>query len=813
MFKNYFRIAVRQLRKQRMYSVIKIGGFALSIAACLLIALYIRDELSYDRSFPDGARIYRITAEYNIHGKIETGADWPPPMAKALREDFPEVENAGRFMPHELFYGAGSNQIRPTDKMEDSYESRFTYFDQSLLDMLKVPMVYGDRSRALAEPNTMVISKSKADKYFPNQNPVGKLMILNDDKNMIYKIGGVMQDFPTTSHIQYDFLLTLTNHQLWDGEEKGGWYNGNYYTYVLLKPHANAAQFQDKLKLILSKYYLPMLKQIGDKAADDLLKNARLFAQPLADIHLHSANIDDGLSKGDIRFVWLFGAIAVFILIIACINFINLSTAKSANRAKEVGLRKVVGSLRSSLVKQFLTESILFSALSFILGFVIAIAFLPYFNQLSAKSLTIPWTSWWLLPLMIAATLIVGIFAGLYPSFYLSAFNPIQVLKGQVSRGTKNSLLRNSLVVFQFATSIVLIIGTVVIYKQTHFILNKDLGFDKDQIVLIQGTNTLDNKTAMPSFKNELKGLASVKDVTIGDYLPISGTKRNGNTFYKDGRQKLDIGVFGQRWQIDFDYLSTLGIKILKGRNFSKDFSSDSSATIINETMAAKLGLKDPVGQVISNGWDHLRVIGVVKDFNFETMKQSVGPLCFVPGNNYSSIVAVKVNPEHLQNTLASITAVWKKFAPHQPIRYTFMDENFANMYADVQRMGNIFSSFAVLAIIIACLGLFALSAFMAEQRNKEIGIRKVLGASTAGITTMLSKDFVRLVLLAFLIAAPIAWWAMNRWLQDYQYRISIGWWIFAVAALLVIFIALITISFQSIRAALTNPARSLRSE
>jgi len=810
MFKNYFKIAVRQLKKQKMYSVIKIGGFALSIAACLLIALYIKDELSYDKSYPDANRIYRVTVEAFQNGKKISGADWPAPMAKALQEDFPEVEKSGRFMASPLFYGAGSNEVRTSDKIENNYEDKFVYADQSMLDMLKVPMVYGDRARALAEPNTMVISKSKADKYFPNQNPVGKLLVLNDDKNKTYKIGGVMQDFPTTSHIQYDFLLTMTGYQLWDGEQTQ-WSASNYPTYILLRPGTNAARFESKLQMILTKYYLPMAEKSGDKGFVNIIKTAKLVAQPITDIHLKSADIDDGLSKGDIRFVWLFGAVACFILIIACINFINLSTAKSANRAKEVGLRKVVGSHRSSLIKQFLTESLLFSFLSFGLGILLAGLLLPYFNMLAAKSLTIPWAAWWLLPMMIVAAIVIGIVAGLYPSFYLSAFKPINVLKGQVSRGTKNSLLRNGLVVFQFTTSIILIIGTLVIYKQTHYILNKKIGFDKDQVMLIQGTGTLGSKTK--SFRDELLKLADVNDVSVSDFLPISGTKRNGNTFHREGKMNEDIGVGGQIWSVDYNYIKTMGMKIEEGRDFSRDMASDSAAVVINKTMAEKMNLKKPIGQQITNGWQHFNVVGVVEDFNYETMRQNVEPLCLVLGGDGSTIISVKIKTADAKNAIASIGSLWKNFAPSQPFRYTFLDEGFKNMYADVQRMGSIFTSFAILAIIIACLGLFALSAFMAEQRNKEIGIRKVLGASVSSITTMLSKDFVKLVVIAFVIAAPIAWWAMNKWLQDFAYRISIGWWMFFVAGIIVVLIALATISFQSIKAALMNPTKSLRSE
>lgn len=794
-----------------MYAFIKIGGFALSMAACLLIALYIKDELSYDQSWKTADRIYRITGEYKMDGKLQTGTSWPAPMAKVLKEDFPEVENSGRLMASPLFYGAGSNQLRSSDVQENTFESGFSYADQSMLDILEVPMVYGDRAKALAEPNTIVMTKRKADKYFPGQNPVGKTMILNDDTKRLFKVGGVIENFPATSHIKHDFFLTMTGYQLWDGEQST-WMASNYDTYVLLKPGTDPAQFQNKLKLIMTKYFVPALRADGFTRADDIEKNATLFAQSIKKIHLYSAGIDDGLEKGDIRFVWLFGAIACFILIIACINFINLSTAKSANRAKEIGLRKVVGSYRIGLIKQFLTESLMYSVFSFLLGIIIAVILLPFFNTVAGKSLTIPWTQWWLLPVMVVAALVIGIAAGLYPSFYLSSFKPIEVLKGQLSRGTKNSILRNGLVVFQFATSIILIISTLVIYKQTHYILHKESGFDKDQVMLIQGTNTLGDKTK--SFKDDLLKLSQVQSVSVSDFLPISGTKRNGNTFYKEGRVKEDPGQGGQYWNVDYDYIKTMGMKLTEGRNFSRDMASDSAAVVINQRMVEKLGLKNPVGARITNSYQVFTVIGVVQDFNFESVKQEVGPVCMVAHkDNQASIISVKINGKDAAKSVTAISALWKSFAPNQPVRYTFMDESFANMYADVQRTGNIFTSFAVLAIIIACLGLFALSAFMAEQRNKEIGIRKVLGASVVGITSMLSKDFVKLVVIAIVIATPVAWWAMTKWLQDFAYRIAVSWWMVGLAALVSIIIALITISFQSIKAAVENPVKSLRSE
>lgn len=811
MIRNYLKIAIRQLRKQKLYAAIKIGGFALGIAACLLIALYIRNETSYDRSYPDVDRIYRVIGYYNNDGKLSKGTDFPAPMGKALKADFPEVEISGRLMPNSLFNHAGSNEVRGADKIQNTYEDGFTYADQEMLDILKLPMVYGKRENALTQPLTMVISKRKADKYFPGEDPVGKVMFLNDDKAHPYRVGGVMQDIPKTSHLnKFDFLLTMKGIEFYPGEQNN-WEASNYPDYIKLRPGTNIAQFEKRITSdILKNYYSPVLLKDGVKDVEKQLAKFSLRLQPIADINLYSFDIYDETPHGDVRFIWLFGAVAGFILIIACINFINLSTAKSANRAKEVGLRKVVGSYRSSLINQFLAESLVYSFLSFALGMILACILLPYFNIIASKSLTIPWTEWWFIPVILISAFIIGIVAGLYPAFYLSSFKPVQVLKGSISTGSKSPILRNSLVVFQFSTSIILIISTFVIYNQTQYILNKKVGFDKDQVMVIQGTNTLGEK--VKGFKNELLKLSAVKSASISDYLPVNGTKRNGNTFYMEGRTKLDEGVYGQFWQVDDTYLKTLGIKLVEGRNFSYAIASDSNAVIISQTTVKRLNLKDPVGKHITNGYGIYPVIGVVQDFNFESMRGNIDPLVLHFGIS-PSIVSVKVAGADMKNTLANITSLWRKYSPDQPIRYTFLDEQFANMYADVQRTGHIFTSAAVLAIIIACLGLFALSAFMAEQRSKEIGIRKVLGATVSSITTLLSYDFIKLVFIAIVIASPIAWWGMNKWLQDFAYKVPISWWIFALSGIVAVAIALFTVSWQSIKAALMNPVRSLRSE
>ncbi|HEY8920758.1 MAG TPA: ABC transporter permease [Chitinophaga sp.] len=804
MLKSYFKIAWRNLSKQRMYSFIKIGGFALGIAACLLIALYIRHELSYDLQYPQADRIYRVVVDW--HMPNSRNAYLPAPLAGALKKDYPEVEKTGRLLAYELF-GAGSAQVRRSDKVENNFEEGLIFADQELLDILQIPFIYGDPAHALDKPNTIVITKRKADKYFPNEDPVGKSLILNDNNGKPYEIGGVIADFPSNSHLQCDFISTLKGVELWQGEQTN-WLANNYETYILLRPGADAAKFQAKFADIKSKYLMTNAR--GSTRIAEIFEKVTFAIQSLKDIHLRSEGIDDGLHHGDIRLVWLFGAVACFILIIACINFINLSTARSANRAKEVGLRKTIGSDRAGLVRQFLSESTLFSFLSFVLGIGLAWLLLPYFNSLSGQSLQFPWTAWWLAPLLIVSAMVVGVLAGLYPSLYLSSFQPIHALKGNIGRGSRRSNMRSALVVFQFTVSIALIVGTFVIYRQVRYILDKKVGFDKEQVMMIQGANVLADRA--PAFKKALLQLPGVKHVSVSDYLPVSGTKRNDNLFSEEGKLQENLPVSGQLWVVDHDYVKTMSMHILAGRDFSVDLPTDSQAVIINQTMAKQLGLKDPVGKRITNTDRTWTVIGVVEDFHFESLRENIRPLCLAIGNG-PSIISVKMHTADMRRFISSVTSVWNAFAPHQPIRYSFLDQRFARMYADLERTGRIFSNFAVLAIIVACLGLLGLSAFMAEQRTKEIGVRKVLGASVGNVVALLSKDFIRLALIAIVIASPLAWYVMQQWLNNFAYHINVEWWVFILAGLIVTVITLLTVSFQSVKAALMNPVQSLRSE
>lgn len=810
MLKNYFKISWRNLVKQKMYSSIKIGGFAIGVAACLLIALFIKDELSYDKQYPK--QLFRVIGVINENGDLKKGVAFPAPMATALKVDFAEILAAGRYNNSELF-GAGSNEVRPDGTEANAYDEGFVYFDQALVDMLQLKFLHGNPTTALSQSNDIIITKRKADKYFPNENPVGKALIVNNQVEQPYTIGGVIEDFKPTSHIQFDFLIGTEGLQFWNGEQKD-WGASNYATYVMVDNDVDIKSLEAKLsKGIIEKYFIPMMLKNGmpSTEVDKFLKekNAHLELQPMNEIHLYSGGIDDNLVHGDIRMVWLFGGIAIFILLIAVINFVNLSTAKSANRAKEVGLRKVVGSLRSNIISQFLNESVLFSLISFFIGTLIAGIMIPYFNWIAGKSISLPWNDVWFIPSLLILSIFVGIIAGIYPSFYLSSFKPIQILKGNLTRGVKSSPLRSTLVIFQFTTSIILIIGTMVIYRQMDFILNKKIGFEKEQVVLLQGTNTLGNQIV--SFANELRELPQVVEVTTGDYLPVRGSKRNGNGFWNEGKRNIDPAVASQFWRIDETYFNTLGINLVEGRNFNRDLASDSSAIIINQMMAKELG-GEMIGKRITNYAGLWTVIGVVEDFHFESLREDIRPLAMVLGSE-ASVLAVKLKPGNMSESIQSLTGVWKKFAPHQPIRYSFLDERYAAMYADVQRMGQLFTSFAVLAILVACLGLFALSAFMVEQRSKEISVRLVLGATVNSVFQLLTWNFIKLVVIAFVIATPIAWYLMRQWLEDYAYRTEINWDVFVITGSIAILIALLTISYQSLRAAWIKPITNLKSE
>ena len=809
MLKNYFKIALRNLWKNKGYSAINIIGLSMGIATCLLITLYVLDELSFDRYNKKADRIYRINADIKFGGDEQKLAVAPDPMAFTMVKDYPEVENAVRFRNY------GPSLVKKGN--ENIKEERVIYADSSLFDVFTLPMIAGNPKKALAEPNSVVITENIANKYFNSTNVLGKT--LRFDNRNDFKITGVIKAVPENSHFNFDFFVSLAGV---DEARQNIWLSFNFNTYLLLRKDADVGSFQRKFDEMLEKYMFPQAMELLKINAEDFKKSGNyvnLSLVPLTDIHLHSDRIAELAPNSDVQVVYIFSIIAIFILLVACVNFMNLSTARSANRAKEVGIRKVLGTKRKNLVTQFLTEAVVMSLIAFVFAIAIALLLLPYLNQLALKNLTLSVQEHpVLLPVLIGFAIIVGLLAGSYPAWYLSAFRPIQVLKGTLAGGFKRSYLRSSLVVFQFFISIVLIISTIIIYNQLNYIRNKKIGFNKEQVILVRDAYVLDKKAE--TFKQEVLKYPEILSGTKSGYLPVSNSGRDNESLFPEGQIENDKAVSTQVWTVDQDYIKTMGMQIVGGRDFSREFPTDSSAVILNETAVKLFGFSgNPIGRKVTELEDlnakttrDYTVIGVVKNFNFESLRQNIGSLVMKIGNNAGTI-SFRMKTTDMAQTINRIKTTWKNIAPNEPFTYSFLNEEFENMYRSEQRSGKIFISFAVLAILIACLGLFGLAAYAAEQRTKEIGIRKVLGATVSNIVSMLSKDFLKLVLIASLIAFPVAWWFMNKWLEDFAYRIHISWWVFVLASFVSIFIAIITVSFQAIKAALANPVKNLRTE
>lgn len=776
----------------------------MGIAGCLLIALFIKNELGYDDHYQNKNRIYRVVMQGIMNGEQLKSVHFQRLFAETLQSTYPEIEKAGKINTSELF-GAGRRALRVKGTTQNNFDEGFIYADQQVFEILELDLLEGSPENVLTNPGSIVMTSSKASKYFPDGNAVGQTVFLDDDTSKPYTVTGIIKENKEEkSHLDFGYLMAIE-------DKNTSWTTTNYFTYVLVDGNTDIPALEKKMHLMLDQYFIPALTERG-MGTDfmKVLKTLEYKLQPITDIHLKSdIKMGDRLKHGDIGFVWLFAAIAGIVLLMAVINFVNLSTAKSANRAKEVGLRKTIGAYKGNLVGQFLTESIVFSLISFVIGVLLTWILLPTFNSIAGQDITIPWSQWWFLPTLLIAGLLVGMLAGLYPALYLSAFKPVNVLKGNLSIGAKSGKLRSSLVVFQFTTSVVLIIGTLIITKQMNFILDKKLGFDKEQVLMVQGTNLINNN--IHTFKDRLLELPAIKSVSVSDYLPVDGTKRNGNTFRKAEGGNQEQSVPAQIWKVDYDYINTLGLKVIKGRGFSKEYTSDSSAIIINTAMAKELGFEDPLGKRINNG-EEWTIIGVLDDFHFKSLKEDIAPLSLVIGNS-SGIVSIKLNNGGSAGALKDIENIWQEYVTNQAFQYTFLDQEFAQMHDDVKRAGDIFNSFALFALFIACLGLFALSAFMVEQRKKEISIRLVLGAPFESIYKLLTLDFLKLIFLAILIAIPIGWYMMNRWLEDFAYKINVGWEVFCVAGGIALIIAVATISYQSIAAALIKPLKSLRTE
>ena len=807
MLKNYFKIAWRNLMRNKGFSAINIFGLAIGVACCLLIMLYVNDELNFDRFNENASRIYRLNTDIKFGGSEKFCAQTPDILGPTLKKDYPQVENYVRF------YDGGAFLIKKSGTLNNIREEKILYADSSVFEIFTFPLVSGNPQLALTEPNTIVISESAAKRHFANQNPIGQTLNLDNKKD--FKVTAVMKDIPENAHFRADFFISMKSLEF----KWGDFLANNHYTYLLLKKDADPKAFDTYFNQVIQKYVSPQLVKSMGATIDDFTKSGsyyRFSMMPLTDIHLKSKRIYELGVNGDIQYVYIFSIVALFVLAIACINFMNLSTARSSKRGKEVGIRKVLGSARNQLVVQFFSECVLLCFFAVAAALVLVFLLLPFFNNISGKLLHLSnLLTLKFLILLILLPFIVGLLAGSYPAIFLSSFQPIKVLKGKLN--LKGGSLRNGLVIFQFATSIILIAFTVIIFQQINFIQHKNLGYNKEQVIIINDAYALDKQARY--FTDEVKKIKGVENGTLSGYLPTP-SNREESPMWVEGATDQSKGVMTGKWDVDYDYFKTFGMEMASGRNFSKEFGTDSTAVIINETAAKLFGFKDPLNKTIlslaennSNKTIKYKVIGVVKDFHFESLRSNIAPLCLFLNLSRGN-VSFKLNAQaNLSHIISLIELKWKEVAPGEPFTYTFMDDSFNNVYKTENRIGKISLAFSLLTILVACLGLFGLITFIAEQRTKEIGIRKVLGASVSSITAMLSKDFIKLVVVAIIIASPIAWWAMSLWLQGFAYRVNIGLWVFMAAGFLAILIALITVSFQAIKAAVANPVTSLRNE
>ncbi|WP_400077340.1 FtsX-like permease family protein [Winogradskyella sp. R77965] len=810
MIKNYFKIAWRNLLKKKGFTAINIIGLSLGIGCFVIISMFVIDEISYDRYHEKADRIYRINSDVIFGGTELSMAVTSDPMGEALKSDYPEVEDYVR-----LYASNGSKLIKKGNEYIN--EGAVAHADSTLFKVFTLPAIIGDTKTALNDPNTVVITETAANRYFGSPElAIGKFLETDDNGKTLYKVTSVISDIPRNSHFNFDFFFSMANVNY----DFGNYLSHNFHTYVVLKEGTDYKVFNKNFKTIINKYLLPQAAQFMEiKSMDDFEAGGNKLEyslMPLTDIHLHSSRGIELSANGNIQYIYIFSAAALFILLIACINFINLTTARSSGRAKEVGIRKVLGSEKKALIGQFLTESTLIAILALFVGLLFVWLSLGWFNDVSGKEMLMTsLLSPTFLIFIFVLPFLVGGLAGTYPAFFLSSFQPIKVLKGKLSAGNKKNTLRNFLVVFQFATSIILIVGTIVIYKQLNHIQNSNLGFNKDHVVVVNNSGL--SGEIRQSLKNEIEQLTEVKSASFAGYLPVGGSSRSDNTFSTETVMTESNGFNMQYWNVDYDYLETIGMEMKLGRNFSRDFGSDSTSIILNETAVKLAGLINPIGKKLytvdgDGSLEGYTIIGVVKNFNFASLRENVGGLCFQLGNN-SWETAYRFSTTDVSGLLSTIENKYKAAAPGLPFKYEFLDEAFDNMYRQERRVGTVAMAFAILAIIIACLGLFGLATYIAEQRTKEIGIRKVLGASVNNIIRMLSKDFVKLVLIAFVIATPIAWWFMNKWLQEFAYRIDLNWGIFVVTGFVALVVALITLSFQAIKAAIANPVDSLKTE
>ncbi|QHS57278.1 FtsX-like permease family protein [Mucilaginibacter sp. 14171R-50] len=794
MLKNHFKIALRNLWRHRVFSFINITGLSIGITACFFIFMYVAFELSYDRFHTKADRIYRLVTDIKTPSEtiVTDVTSWA--FAPNIKTDFPEVESFVRVSGGSFLVRKGNVKFQ---------EEKTLFADSGFFKMFDFKLIKGNPQTALSAQASIVFTETAAKKYFGTSDPVGQTVLLTGDA-IPALVTGVMKDIPENSQIKADMLISMsTLTQRFNKGIEEQWGNYGATTYLLLKPGVNAQVLQSKFPAFVEK-------RNGEQSRKQQMF-ATLSLEPLTEVYLHSKR--GGQDVGSISNVYIFSIVAVFILLIACINFINLTTARSVERAKEVGIRKVIGAAKGELSRQFIGESVVLCLIAFVITVILSVVLLPLFNQLSGKTISAGvFSNWYYLFILFGVSVGIGLLAGIYPATVLSSFKPVLVLKGRFSAGTKGNFLRKSLVVAQFTISIALIIGTIIVYNQMDFMRNRDLGFSKDQMIVMDSNGDRGKE----AFQQSIRSIPGVKSVALSSSVPGGG---NAGAYSEIENNKGDLQIANlDLYFVDFDYLNQFKIKMVAGRPFSRDFmnTDTSQAMILNEEAVKLFGYTSPqqaIGRRFKQWGRDGKIVGVMKDFHFRSLQEKIKPLSMRVELRNLDLVSVKVEAKNLQATLAAIESKWKETIPNRPFSYYFLDEFFDRQYRAEQRFGKLFFNFSILAIAISCLGLLGLASYSTYQRTREIGIRKVLGATTPGIVNMLSKDFMRLVIISFLIATPLAWYFMHKWLQDFAYRIDIQWWVFALSGVLAMIVALTTISFQAIRAAIANPVKSLRSE
>jgi putative ABC transport system permease protein len=809
MIRNYLKIAIRNLLRYRFISFINLFGLTMGLTCCLLITVYILNELSYDKYNKNAKNIYRVTRSFNNSDGVVslTLSTISPPFGYYFPTDFPEIKKMTR-----LF----DNGPTPTKYKDKIFNEKSLYFaDENLFDVFTVKVLKGNPKTALTGPFSAMLTEETAQKYFGDEDPMDKTIRVNNQFDV--KVTGIYKAFPSNAHMHPGMLLsfnTLKDSTIY-GERnlERNWGNNSFFTYLLLPGNYPPERLERQFPAFLDRRMAGQ-EYVGKKASNF----TKLGLQKLTDIHLYSHTDYEAEPNGDMSRVYIFSAIALFILLIACINYMNLSTARSALRAKEIGIRKVTGARKNELIIQFLGESVLICWLAILLAGLFTFLALPALNKMSGQTLSFYTLLQWkiMVPLLLTP-FVVGILSGLYPALFMSSFQPIKTLKGLFKVGGNSISFRKVLVVVQFSISIILIITTVIVFQQLSYIRNKSLGFDKEHVVTMAYTTEVANQ--YDAFRNELLQNSAFKSMTRSSRVPTGRLLDNMGAYTYVGDSSKPVTTDIKFVASDHDFTSTFGIKMVAGRYFSRDYGTDTASFVLNESSVRSLGWKDAreaIGKDFRYGGQRGHIIGVINDFHFESMHEPIAPMIMLmppPSQAFYNRLSVKISGNNILSALSTMEAAWKKYFPETPVDYTFLDDDYNKLYQAEQRQATIFTLFACIAIFIACLGLFGLSAFAISQRIKEIGIRKVLGANVQGIVGLLSRDFLILVGIASLMAFPIAWFAMNSWLKDFAYRINIQWWVFIAAGIVAALIAFATVSLQAIKAAVANPVKSLRTE